>query len=195
MNLISNSLKTQSTPSWTNNISNFNNKSNNTKNNDQKNKSNPSNSTEKSQKKIKKKKIIQKLKKRDRKVRNHEMAHKLTGGRYAGAVNYSYVTGPDNRKYAVGGSINIDTKPVPGEPKKTIKKAKQIKKAALAPAEPSQQDIQIANKASQMKINAKNKVQNNQSKSDKINNNLINKRTQTYESNITSKTKSYSKIS
>ena len=96
---------------------------------------------------------IEKLKRRDREVRAHEMAHQSAGGQYAGSASYSYTTGPDNRRYAVGGSVDIETSPAK-TPEETVKKAEQIKRAATAPAQPSAADLQIAAKAARMKMEA-----------------------------------------
>ncbi|MFW6252197.1 MAG: putative metalloprotease CJM1_0395 family protein [Halanaerobium sp.] len=96
---------------------------------------------------------IEKLKRRDREVRAHEMAHQSAGGQYAGSASYSYTTGPDNKRYAVGGSVDIDTSPEK-EPEDTVKKADQIKRAAMAPAQPSGKDLQVAAKAARMKMEA-----------------------------------------
>jgi len=96
---------------------------------------------------------IEKLKRRDREVRAHEMAHQSAGGQYAGSASYSYTTGPDNQRYAVGGSVDIETSPAK-TPEETVKKAEQVKKAATAPAQPSGADLQIAAKAARMKMEA-----------------------------------------
>jgi hypothetical protein len=96
---------------------------------------------------------IDKLKRRDREVRTHEMAHQSAGGQYAGSASYSYTTGPDNRRYAVGGSVDIETSPAK-TPEETVKKAEQIKRAATAPAQPSGADLQIAARATRMKMEA-----------------------------------------
>ncbi|MFP4199210.1 MAG: putative metalloprotease CJM1_0395 family protein [Halanaerobium sp.] len=96
---------------------------------------------------------MEKLKRRDREVRAHEMAHQSAGGQYAGSASYSYTTGPDNKRYAVGGSVDIDTSPEK-EPEDTVKKADQIKRAAMAPAQPSGKDLQVAAKAARMKMEA-----------------------------------------
>jgi len=90
---------------------------------------------------------ITELKTRDQEVRNHEQAHASIGGRYAGAPSYSYELGPDGRKYAVAGEVQIDIAPVPGDPQATIQKMQQVKAAALAPAEPSSADRRIAAEA------------------------------------------------
>lgn len=148
------------------------------------------------------KREIRKLKQRDRKVRAHEMAHQSAGGQYAGSASYSYTTGPDNRRYAVGGSVDIETSAAK-TPEETIKKADQIKRAATAPAQPSAADLQIAAKATRMKMEAQselnqkeigNKDNKNEEKSTQINEEkneiyenkyLINKRNNSYKNSMT----------
>lgn len=90
---------------------------------------------------------LEALKARDREVRAHEQAHANTGGIYAGAPEYDYVTGPDGRPYAIGGEVKIDVSPVPDDPEATIDKMIVVKEAALAPREPSSEDRQVAAKA------------------------------------------------
>lgn len=97
---------------------------------------------------------LRKLKDRDQEVRTHEQAHKATGGQFAGAASYSYQTGPDGRQYAVGGEVSVDLSPVPGDPQATIAKMQQIRRAALAPAQPSSQDMQVAAQASRIETEA-----------------------------------------
>ena len=90
---------------------------------------------------------ITKLVSRDQEVRAHEQAHAAVGGRYAGAPSYTYERGPDGKRYAVGGEVSIDTGPVSGDPEATLRKMEVVLRAALAPAEPSAQDRQIAAQA------------------------------------------------
>ncbi|MEH6565702.1 MAG: putative metalloprotease CJM1_0395 family protein [Halopseudomonas sp.] len=92
---------------------------------------------------------IQDLSARDREVRAHEQAHMAVGGQHAGSVQYDYTRGPDGKLYAVGGEVGIDTAPVPGDPQATIDKMEQVRRAALAPAEPSGQDRTVAAQAAQ----------------------------------------------
>lgn len=92
---------------------------------------------------------VEKLKARDAEVRAHEAAHKAAAGQYAGAVSYTYQTGPDGKRYAVGGEVDVDTSPIPGDPEATIAKMQQISAAASAPAEPSSADRQVAAQATQ----------------------------------------------
>ena len=90
---------------------------------------------------------IAKLVSRDQEVRTHEQAHAAVGGRYAGAPSYTYERGPDGKRYAVGGEVSIDTSPIPNDPEATLRKMEVVIRAALAPAEPSAQDRQVAAQA------------------------------------------------
>lgn len=92
---------------------------------------------------------VRNLEQRDHSVRSHEHAHKGAGGAHAGGISYSYETGPDGRRYAVGGEVPIDVAPVEGDPAATIRKMQQIRRAALAPADPSAADRAVAAKAQQ----------------------------------------------
>ena len=90
-------------------------------------------------------KLLETLQRIDTKIRQHEMAHIAAGGRYiTSGINFTYKRGPDGKNYAVGGEVGIDTSPVPGDPQATINKMNQVKSAALAPADPSPQDIKVA---------------------------------------------------
>lgn len=97
---------------------------------------------------------IQELESRDQEVKAHEQAHAAVGGRYAGAPSYSYELGPDGKQYAVGGEVQIDISPIPGDPQATVQKMQQVRAAALAPAEPSAADRRIAAEAMQRQIQA-----------------------------------------
>jgi len=92
---------------------------------------------------------VRELQKTDRTVKMHEMAHMAAGGQYAGGATYTYENGPDGRQYAVGGEVSIDASK-DRNPEKTVQKMSQIKRAALAPADPSAADRAIAAKAAQM---------------------------------------------
>jgi len=88
---------------------------------------------------------VAELKKRDAEVRAHEAAHVAAGGRYVrGAASFEYESGPDGKKYAVGGEVSIDTSAVSGDPQATIQKMRTVRAAALAPASPSGQDRAVA---------------------------------------------------
>ena len=97
------------------------------------------------------------LKQRDAEVRAHEQAHASLGGQYAGSPQYEYETGPDGKKYAVDGEVSIDISEA-ATPEETIRKAQQVKAAALAPAEPSAQDLRVATEATQITLEARNEI-------------------------------------
>jgi len=91
---------------------------------------------------------VRKLEQRDAEVRRHEQAHKSAAGQYAsGGPTFEFQEGPDGKQYAVGGEVQIDTSPVEGDPEATIEKMQQVRRAALAPGEPSGQDRQVAAQA------------------------------------------------
>lgn len=102
--------------------------------------------------------LVRELAERDREVRAHEQAHQSVGGQYAGPIELTYQNGPDGKRYAVAGEVSIDMSAVPNDPEATLAKAEQVRRAALAPAEPSVQDRQVAALATQMSIEAQNDI-------------------------------------
>jgi hypothetical protein len=101
---------------------------------------------------------VEELKKIDKRVHAHEQAHLSAAGGYArGGANYDYVTGPDGNRYANAGHVNIDTSKEK-TPEATIRKANTIQKAALAPADPSPADRQIATDAAKMAADAQKEL-------------------------------------
>jgi hypothetical protein len=88
--------------------------------------------------------VVAELEKTDAEVKRHEQAHAAAGGPYAGAPSYDYTRGPNGRLYAVGGDVQIDVAPIPGNPEATIQKMQIVRRAALAPANPSPQDQRVA---------------------------------------------------
>lgn len=100
-------------------------------------------------------KIAQTLKQTDSEVRAHELAHlSAAAGIASSGASFEYVQGPDGVRYAVGGEVNIDTSAVAGDPAATLRKADMIRRAALAPAQPSGQDLQVAASATAMSAKA-----------------------------------------
>ncbi|HEY3284999.1 MAG TPA: putative metalloprotease CJM1_0395 family protein [Armatimonadota bacterium] len=87
------------------------------------------------------------------KVIAHEHAHQAVGGRYAGAASYSYTRGPDGRAYVTGGEVPIDLSPE-RDPSETAAKMRQVRSAALAPADPSPQDLEVASMAAAIEAQA-----------------------------------------
>lgn len=103
---------------------------------------------------------IRELQKTDAQVRQHEQAHKTVGGPYAGSIRFDYTTGPDGRRYVVGGEVPIDASPVRGNPEATITKMEVVKRAALAPQDPSPEDRAVAAQADATKAQAQTELRN-----------------------------------
>lgn len=102
---------------------------------------------------------IQQLANRDREVRAHEQAHASVGGQYAGSPSFSYERGPDGVNYAVGGEVPISLPSSSGKnPEQTLAAAEQVRRAALAPADPSPQDRSVAASASQLALEARAEI-------------------------------------
>lgn len=105
---------------------------------------------------------VRELERVDREVRQHEQAHVSAGGQYVvGGIQLEYQTGPDGKSYAVGGEVRIDSSAAT-TPEETIKKAEQVRRAAMAPAEPSGQDMRVAAAAEQMAAQAKQELSEEQ---------------------------------
>ncbi len=104
-------------------------------------------------------KTIQELKARDTEVRAHEQAHLSAAGQYAaGGASFSYQTGPDGKRYASGGEVPIDIAKEK-TPEATIQKMRTVRRAALAPANPSATDRNIAAQASAKESQAMKELQ------------------------------------
>lgn len=100
---------------------------------------------------------VETLKQRDQEVRAHEQAHASAGGQYAGSPQFDFQRGPDGQRYAVDGQVSIDISSE-STPEATIRKMQQVRTAALAPAEPSPQDLQVAAEASRIAFDARNEI-------------------------------------
>jgi hypothetical protein len=112
-------------------------------------------------------KVVQKLKERDREVKAHEQAHlAAAGGLAKGGASYTYQVGPDGGQYAVGGEVQIELSGG-STPQETIAKMQQVRRAALAPAEPSSQDISVANAATKIEAEARAQLREQQTEAAK----------------------------
>jgi hypothetical protein len=97
---------------------------------------------------------VARLRARDIEVRNHEAAHMAAAGSFGGGASFSYLTGPDGNRYAVGGEVPV--RMVGGRtPEEAIRNAAQVRAAALAPADPSSQDMAVASEAAAMEADAR----------------------------------------
>ena len=81
----------------------------------------------------------------------HELAHKIAGGSFAGAISIER----DANGIPVSGHVPIQM-PVldKNDPQKTIEHAKTVIRAALAPNDPSSQDYKVAAEATAIKNKA-----------------------------------------
>ncbi|MEJ2693535.1 MAG: putative metalloprotease CJM1_0395 family protein [Candidatus Thiodiazotropha sp.] len=100
---------------------------------------------------------INDLQQRDREVKAHELAHKAVGGRYVTGGSFTYQTGPDGRRYAIGGEVTINNSRG-STPEETLRKAELIRRAALAPADPSPQDYRVASQANLVAAQARGEI-------------------------------------
>lgn len=92
------------------------------------------------------------LKARDTQVRAHEAAHQ-SGPAASGGATFTYQKGPDGVMYAVGGEVPVRIQ-TGSTPQETISNLQGVIATALAPADPSPQDISIASKARVMMMKA-----------------------------------------
>ena len=107
--------------------------------------------------------VVELLKQRDSEVRAHEQAHVGAGGGHVtSGPSYSYQTGPDGKRYAIGGEVGIDTSMNSGDPDGNLQKARAIIRAAMAPAEPSSQDVRVAASARAMESRAQQEIRDRQ---------------------------------
>lgn len=115
-------------------------------------------SPEQTQEQIAEEKLISELSARDAEVKRHEQAHAAIGGSVTGAPSYEYRKGPDGKSYAVSGEVSVDVSPVAGDPEATIRKMQKVHAAALAPVNPSTQDIKVAATASKIILQAQSEL-------------------------------------
>ncbi len=107
------------------------------------------------------------LKQRDTEVRTHEQAHISAAGAYASSgASYSFTTGPNGKRYATGGEVSIDMSKE-DSPAATILKMQTVRRAALAPANPSSADRSIAAQASAKESQARKELQAQETSSSK----------------------------
>ncbi|MCC7167472.1 MAG: hypothetical protein IT565_07860, partial [Rhodospirillales bacterium] len=102
--------------------------------------------------------VVDKLRKRDAEVRAHEQAHVTAGGPYAGAPSFTTTRGPDGQLYAIAGEVPIDVSPVASNPEATVRKMEQVKRAALAPSQPSSADRAVAAQAQAILLDAQSEA-------------------------------------
>lgn len=111
---------------------------------------------------------VDQLVKIDKETRAHEQAHLAAAGALAtSGANYKMTTGPDGKQYANGGDVSVDVSPG-RTPEETIRKARIIQAAALAPSQPSGQDIAVAAQARAMEAQAQAEISARGSKGQQV---------------------------
>jgi hypothetical protein len=105
---------------------------------------------------------VAQLKSTDQQVRSHEAAHLAAAGSLAsGGAQFTYEAGPDGARYAVAGEVNISVSEG-RTPEETLQRAEQIRRAPLAPADPSAQDLSVAAMAAEMEAKARQQIASEQ---------------------------------
>lgn len=106
---------------------------------------------------------VRELEQLDRSVRQHEKTHLQTARDIAvGGADFRYKRGPDGKKYAVNGEVDIDASAVSGDTRATIEKAIKVQNTALAPSDPSPKDLRAASQARIMEAKAYRKLSREQ---------------------------------
>lgn len=90
------------------------------------------------------KQLVASLMSRDREVRQHETRHYEMGRPYTQLPKYWFVTGPDGRRYVVSGSVSFAFRRFSREAETLLHQMTVLQQAALAPREPSPQDLAVA---------------------------------------------------
>ncbi|MBN2783008.1 MAG: hypothetical protein JXQ66_07200 [Campylobacterales bacterium] len=98
---------------------------------------------------------VAKLQARDAEVKTHEAAHQAAGGGMTGGASFTYQQGSDGKMYAIGGEVSISM-PNGSTPEEMIASAQQVIALALAPADPSSQDLSVAASARSIMMDAQN---------------------------------------
>ncbi len=102
------------------------------------------------------KQLVQDLQSRDTEVRAHEAAHQ-SGGAATGGASFTYQQGPDGKMYAIGGEVSISISSG-STPEETIANARAVIASAMAPANPSGQDLAVASSARVMMMKAQQQL-------------------------------------
>lgn len=113
------------------------------------------------------KRELEELRKADREVRQHERAHlAAAAGLSVSGAQFTMEMGPDGKLYAVAGEVRIDASEVPDDPRATIDKMQRVRRAALAPRDPSAQDRRVAAEAQAREIRARIDLRREQNSAD-----------------------------
>ena len=105
------------------------------------------------------KRVLDKLKLSDSKIREHEQSH-ASLGTTTSPISYNYQAGPDGKLYAVGGSVRLETS-IPDDPKQASYKLDRIAKASSGVNDLSGADAQITIQANLNKLLISSKGEEN----------------------------------
>lgn len=106
------------------------------------------------------------IKEQYNKIYSHELAHKRAGGALAGPI----VIEKDANGVPFAGHVNITVPPLdPENPKDTFNKANTVLKAALAPSDPSGQDLKVADIARKLIFKSKKQMDKNKREKNSLN--------------------------
>lgn len=114
-------------------------------------------------------------------------------GLHTSGPNYEYETGPDGRKYAVAGDVNVSYSHS-SDPEVNLRNAQQLKASALAPADPSSQDRKVAAQAEMEIAQARQEIleEQNQARDEEENSSNINNVSSSEPENASETAKQYS---
>lgn len=102
---------------------------------------------------------IRALRQRELQVRRHERAHLAAAGDLAvKPPTYGYEVGPDGARYVVEGEVKLRTPESSLPPEERLEQALKIREAALAPTDPSPEDLQVASQARQLEAEARREL-------------------------------------
>ncbi len=106
------------------------------------------------------------IKQRYDEIYAHELAHKQAAGSFGGSI----VIEKDGNGIPVGGHVAIKMPGLnPADPEKTIQHADTVIRAALAPSDPSSQDLKVASEARNIKSKALSLKSTNPNVGNKLN--------------------------
>jgi hypothetical protein len=87
--------------------------------------------------------LVRDLARQDEEVQRRAKRQYLIGQPYAAHPEFWYVIGPRSRQYAVTGLTRFDAAMIEGDPAATLKKLQTLRRAALAPLAPTDEDYVI----------------------------------------------------
>lgn len=95
------------------------------------------------------------IKKNYEEIYHHELAHKIAGGKLAGAI----VIEKNSEGIPFAGHVDIKMPSLNvNNPQQTINDADTVIRSAMAPADPSSQDYNVARQAQSIKTQAQNRL-------------------------------------